>query len=141
MYQYKEMVWIPARPGGLCKLTLSLSSGLNYSKDIISRKLIFTSPSLHFHPEQIYSIFIHFFQDAVKCPPSSFSALAKILRPRLSPKDGIHGLTSNDQQQLVGPQPDSIYSTHCWGEKVLFLNVNSVPSFLLIRYMYSHNVP
>jgi len=40
-------------------------------------------------------------EDAVKCPPSSFSALAKLVHPRLSPKEGITGLTVDDQQQLI----------------------------------------
>ncbi|KAL9986945.1 hypothetical protein ACROYT_G001163 [Oculina patagonica] len=41
-------------------------------------------------------------EDAVKCPPSSFSALAKLVHPRLTPKEGIIGLSVNDQQQLIG---------------------------------------
>lgn len=40
-------------------------------------------------------------EDAVKRPLSSFSALAKLVHPRLSPKEGIAGLSVNDQQQLI----------------------------------------
>jgi len=41
-------------------------------------------------------------EDAVKSPPSSFSDFVKLVHPRLSPKEGIIGLSVNDQQQLVG---------------------------------------
>ncbi|XP_058945036.2 coiled-coil domain-containing protein 87 isoform X1 [Pocillopora verrucosa] len=41
-------------------------------------------------------------EDAVKWPPSSFSALAKLVHPRLTPKEGIAGLSVSDQHQLIG---------------------------------------
>lgn len=41
-------------------------------------------------------------EDAVKCPPSSFNAFVKLVRPRLSPREGIAGLSVVDQEQLIG---------------------------------------
>ena len=38
---------------------------------------------------------------AVKVPPPTFSSLAKLVRPRLNVRDGIPGLSINDQQELV----------------------------------------
>lgn len=37
----------------------------------------------------------------MKCPPLSFNAFAKLVRPRLLPREGIAGLSADDQQQLV----------------------------------------
>ncbi|KAK2559100.1 Coiled-coil domain-containing protein 87 [Acropora cervicornis] len=40
-------------------------------------------------------------EEAVKCPPLSFNAFAKLVRPRLLPREGIAGLSADDQQQLI----------------------------------------
>lgn len=37
----------------------------------------------------------------MKRPPLSFNAFAKLVRPRLLPREGIAALSADDQQQLV----------------------------------------
>ena len=44
----------------------------------------------------------------MKCPPLSFNAFAKLVRPRLLPREGIAGLSADDQQQLVRLQHNNI---------------------------------
>ena len=41
------------------------------------------------------------FQEAVKAMPTSFGALAKLVRPRLSPRGCVAEMSANDQQELV----------------------------------------
>ncbi|XP_031563781.1 coiled-coil domain-containing protein 87-like [Actinia tenebrosa] len=53
-------------------------------------------------------------EEAIKGPPTTFSAFAKLIRPRLTPKDVIPGLTVNDQQELIGVIMNEI--NNIWGD-------------------------
>ncbi|EDO46119.1 predicted protein [Nematostella vectensis] len=53
-------------------------------------------------------------EEAIKTPPSTFSAFAKLIRPRLLPKDVVSGISISDQNELIGVLMNEI--NNVWGE-------------------------